>query len=59
MDLVAEVLPEGKPPITNYQIIECGSNDLFYAVDDVASVRQECAPPYAFVLALIQGAICL
>jgi hypothetical protein len=28
-----------------------GSNDLFYAVDDVASVRQAYAPPRAFVLA--------
>jgi len=29
-----------------------GSNDLFYAVDDVAGARQACAPPRAFVLAL-------
>jgi hypothetical protein len=29
-----------------------GSNDLFYAVDDVASVRQAYPPPRVFVLAL-------
>jgi hypothetical protein len=38
--------------ITNYQIMKGGSNDLFYTVDDVASVRQAYAPPRAFVLAL-------
>jgi len=38
--------------ISNYQIMKDGSNDLFYAVDDVASVRQACAPPRAYVLAL-------